>query len=98
MLRMIAALVAVACSGSVALAGSPPRWEGLSPYAPYRASLIAEGWQPEELPNAYIDGLPEVLCGSGLCIATWNAPDGEVVEMALWRDDDDQLILAPEWQ
>jgi len=72
--------------------------EGLAPYAPYRAVLIAHGWTPQQLPNAYIDGLPEVLCGSGLCTASWTAPGADKpVDFTLWRDERDQLVLAPEW-
>lgn len=71
--------------------------DGLAPYQPYRTALIAHGWQPENLPNAYIDTLPEVLCGIGLCTASWDSPEGEEIDFTLWRNEAGDLVLAPAW-
>jgi hypothetical protein len=99
MKKLLACFVLLVVSASAH--ASPPNAdslpvEGLAPYAPYRSILIEHGWKPQELPNAYIDGLPEVLCGSGLCTASWDAPSGTLVEFTLWRDAQDHLVLAPE--
>ena len=92
-LLMIAALMTAAASP--ANVDSLPT-KGLGKYAAYRQALLDVGWQPVVLPNAYIDGRPEVLCGSGLCTASWHTPSGALVEFTLWRDEEDVLVFAPD--
>lgn len=73
--------------------------EGLADYAPYRITLIKDGWTPapkEHRGKGNVLYPPEVACGNAYCTADWTSPDGKPASLVLWiADAGDGLVIAP---
>lgn len=84
-----------------ALSQELPR-SALTSYATFRLALIRQGWTPDRTWGAKRDdgtpiyGYHEVLCGNSLCTAQWVARNKRKFNLVLWKDDADNLRVAPQ--
>ncbi|WP_143596775.1 MULTISPECIES: hypothetical protein [Cyanophyceae] len=61
--------------------------DGLTRYEDYRQELITVGWipSPDPILNRDVDGMPEVICGTKICSASFISADKKQgISIVLW--------------